>query len=287
MISQKRQQSLGFGLLRLCTLLVLVVLGFVIGHLVANGWPALSREFLTAAPREGMTEGGVFPALVGTALVTVLCAVFSVPLGVGAGIYLAEYAPSTSLTVLIRTALQTLAGVPSIVFGLFGVALFVQTLGLGTSLISSGLTLGLLTLPTTVTATEEAIKMVPQHYREAGLALGASHWEVVRDLVLPQALPGILTGVILTISRAAGEVAPILFTGVAFYLPALPDSLSSQFMALPYHLYILATQHQDINQVRPLAYGTALILIALVLALNLGAITLRQHFRNKLKKLIP
>jgi len=185
------------------------------------------------------------------------------------------------MTRLIRLSIRNLAGVPSIVFGLFGVALFVRLFGFGTSLLAAGMTLGLLTLPVIITASEEALKTVPNSYRDGSLALGATKWQAIKTNVLPSAIPGILTGVILGLARAAGETAPILFTGVAFYLPFLPDSVYSQFMALPYHLYIMATQHHAIEQVRPLAYGTALVLIILVFSMNLIAVILRSYFRRK------
>jgi phosphate transport system permease protein len=209
--------------------------------------------------------------------------VFAMPVGMFAAIYLNEYAPQGRLTRLIRMSIRNLSGVPSIVYGLFGVALFISLMDLGASLLSSGLTLGLLTLPVTITASEEALKSVPRSFRDGALALGATRWQAVRTNVLPYAVPGMLTGAILGLARAAGETAPILFTGVAFFLPFLPESPFDQFMALPYHLYILATQHHATAQVRPLAYGTALVLIALVLLLNASAVAVRHHFRRKLR----
>jgi phosphate transport system permease protein len=234
-------------------------------------------------PKNGMTEGGIFPAIVGTFLVTVITAILAVPLGMGCAIYLNEYARDGFLTRLIRMSIRNLSGVPSIVYGLFGVVLFVQALQMNTSLLSAGFTLGLMTLPWTITASEEALKSVPKTYREGSLALGATKWQMIRTNVLPYSIPGMLTGTILGLSRAAGETAPILFTGAAFYLPFLPRSLSDQFMALPYHLYIMSTQHHNINLVRPLAYGTALVLIVLVFLMNLSAIVLRYKLR-KMKK---
>ena len=186
-------------------------------------------------------------------------------------------------TRVVRLSIRNLAGVPSIVYGLFGVALFVRALDLGTSLLSAGLTLGLLTLPVTITASEEALKAVPDSFREGALALGATKWQAIRTNVIPSALPGIITGMILGISRAAGETAPILFTGAAFYLASLPSSLSSRFMALPYHLFIMSTQHHSIEKVRPIAYGTALVLIGLVVTMNMSAILLRAHYRKKMR----
>jgi phosphate transport system permease protein len=228
-----------------------------------------------------MTAGGIFPAIVGTFLVTLTTALLAVPLGMSAAIYLNEYARQTRLTRLIRLAIRNLSGVPSIVYGLFGVILFVNIMHFGTSILSAGLTLGLMTLPWTITASEEALKTIPNSYREGALALGATKWQSIRTNVLPYAVPGMLTGTVLGLSRAAGETAPILFTGAAFFLPYLPKSLGDQFMALPYHLYIMATQHHQIQQVRPLAYGTALVLIVLVLGMNMTAVVLRYRLRRK------
>lgn len=274
-------QFFGFMLLRFCLFTVLAVLLLFLYDIGKKGGGVISWEFLTQPPRRGMTEGGIFPAIIGTFLVTMVTAVLAVPLGMFAAIYLNEYAKQSRLTRLIRLSIRNLSGVPSIVYGLFGVILFVNVLRFGTSILSAGLTLGLLTLPWTITASEEALKTVPNSYREGALALGATKWQAIRTNVLPYALPGMLTGTILGLARAAGETAPIMFTGAAFYLPHLPKSLSDQFMALPYHLYIMATQHHAIQQVRPLAYGTALVLIALVLSLNLVAILLRYRLRRK------
>ena len=216
----------------------------------------------------------------GTFLVTLLTAILAVPMGMFAAIYLNEYAKQTRLTRIIRLAIRNLSGVPSIVYGLFGVILFVNILKFGTSILSAGLTLGLLTLPWTITASEEALKTIPNSYREGALALGATKWQAIRTNVLPYALPGMLTGTVLGLARAAGETAPIMFTGAAFYLPMLPKSLGDQFMALPYHLYVMATQHHAISQVRPLAYGTALVLIILILFMNMAVFTLRFRLRR-------
>ncbi|MCK8823688.1 phosphate ABC transporter permease PstA [Fuchsiella alkaliacetigena] len=278
------KQKLGFGILRLSTWLILFILFIILYDIISKGIGVISWEFLTTAPRSGMTEGGIWPAVIGTVLVTMITALFAVPIGVFAAIYLNEYASQGKLTRTIRMAIRNLAGVPSIVYGLFGLALFVKNLGLGTSVLSAGLTLGLLTLPVTITASEEALKSVPNSYRHGSLALGVSKWHTIRHNVLPNAIPGILTGAILGLSRAAGETAPILFTGAAFFLPRIPDSLGSQFMALPYHLYILSTQHHSIGVVRPIAYGTAFVLIVLVLILNLVAIFIRYRFRKNLSK---
>ncbi len=274
-------QALGFLALRACLYLVLAVLLLFLYDIGRRGGGAISWEFLTTAPRRGMTEGGILPAIVGTFLVTMITAVLAVPLGMCAAVYLNEYARRSRTTRLIRLAIRNLSGVPSIVYGLFGVILFVNILRFGTSLLSAGLTLGLLTLPWTITASEEALKTVPDSYREGALALGATKWQAIRTNVLPYAVPGMLTGTVLGLARAAGETAPIMFTGAAFFLPGLPKSLGDQFMALPYHLYIMSTQHHQIEQVRPLAYGTALVLIALVLGLNMTAVVLRYRLRRK------
>ncbi len=277
-------QSLGFFGLRVALGLVLLVIVFILADIGTKGSGVISWEFLSQPPRRGMTEGGIFPAIYGTLLVTLITAVLAVPLGMGAAVYLNEYAPKNRLTRLIRLSIRNLAGVPSIVYGLFGVILFVNIFKFGTSILSAGLTLGLLTLPWTITASEEALKTVPNSFREGALALGATPWQCIRTNVLPYAVPGMLTGTIRGLARAAGETAPIMFTGAAFALPILPQSIRDQFMALPYHLYIMATQHHDIATVRPLAYGTALVLIVLVLGLNLGAVLLRYRLRRRHKE---
>ncbi len=274
-------QGIGFFMLRVAMAIVLAVLIFFLYDIGKKGGGAISWEFLSQAPRKGMTEGGIFPAIVGTFLVTLITAVLAVPLGMCAAIYLNEYARQSRLTRLIRLSIRNLSGVPSIVYGLFGVILFVNVLHLGTSILSAGLTLGLMTLPWTITASEEALKTVPNSYREGALALGATKWQAIRTNVLPYSVSGMLTGTVLGLARAAGETAPILFTGAAFYLPFLPKSLGDQFMALPYHLYIMATQHHAIQQVRPIAYGTALVLIGLVLGMNMTAIIFRYRLRRK------
>jgi phosphate transport system permease protein len=278
---KKVTQFLGFFLLRACLYLVLAVLLLFLYDIGRKGGGAISWEFLTQAPRKGMTQGGIFPAIFGTFLVTLTTAILAVPLGMCAAIYLNEYASQGRLTRLIRLSIRNLSGVPSIVYGLFGVILFVNILRFGTSVLSAGLTLGLMTLPWTITASEEALKTVPGSYREGALALGATKWQSIRTNVLPYAVPGMLTGTVLGLARAAGETAPILFTGAAFFLPYLPKSLGDQFMALPYHLYIMATQHHQIEQVRPLAYGTALVLIVLVLGMNMTAVVIRFRLRRK------
>jgi phosphate transport system permease protein len=274
-------EKIGFFSLTLSCLLVLSILFWILGDIFVHGAKVINWEFISQPPREGMTQGGIFPAIVGTLLVSLITILMAVPLGMFSAIYLNEYAYQGKLVRLIRLSIRNLSGVPSIVYGLFGVALFVQFLHLGASVLSAGLTLGLLTLPWTITASEEALKTVPKSFRDGALALGATKWQAIRTNVLPYAIPGMLTGAILGLARAAGETAPILFTGAAFFLPFLPKSLFDQFMALPYHLYILATQHQDIARVRPIAYGTALVLIALILCLNGIAVIIRYRYRKK------
>lgn len=262
---------------------ILVVLVLILYDLFAKGGGVLGWEFFFTLPEDGMTAGGIFPAIVGTLLLTLVATGFAVPFGIACAIFLSEYASNNWMTRLIRSSIRNLAGIPSVIYGLFGLALFVQSLHLGTSLLSAGLTLGLLSLPYIITTTEEALKSIPLSLREGALALGATKFETIKDIVLPAAVPGILTGVILTLSRAAGETAPILFTGVAFYMNDLPTSLFQEFMALPYHLYMLSTQHQSIEQVRPLAYGTACVLIILVFTLNLIAFYIRSRYRDHAK----
>jgi phosphate transport system permease protein len=257
------------------TFIVCLILTVILYDIFSKGFASISWNFISQLPTQGMTKGGILPCIVGTVLLTFITTLFSVPFGVACAIYLNEYARPTTLTNIIRASIRNLAGIPSIIYGLFGLALFVQSLHLGTSILSAGLTLGLLSLPYIITTTEEALKRIPNSMREATLALGVTQFETIKDMVLPQALPGILTGIILTMSRAAGETAPILFTGVAFYINGISTSLNNEFMALPYHLYMLSTQHQSIESVRPLAYGTASVLILLVFMLNIIAFYIR------------
>lgn len=273
-------QKLGFFFLRVCIYFVIGVLMVILYDVCSKGYSVINWEFLSTSPRKGMTEGGIYPAIVGTFFVTVITALLSVPLGMGCAIYLNEYARPGKVTKLIRMSIRNLSGVPSIVYGLFGVVVFVQLFNFDTSILSSGLTLGLMTLPWTITSSEEALKSIPKSYREGSLALGATKWQSIRTNVLPYSIPGMLTGTILGLARAAGETAPILFTGAAFFLPKLPQSLSDQFMALPYHLYIMSTQHHAIEKVRPIAYATALVLIVLVILMNLAAIIARYKLRK-------
>ena len=272
-------QKLGFGALLFATLLVVIPVVFVVGTIVAKGWSALSLDFLFTMPTEGMKAGGIFPAIVGTVYLVVVAIVFALPIGVLAAIYLSEYARDNFLTRLINLAIINLAGVSSVVYGLFGLSLFVVFLKFGVSIISGALTLGVMTLPVIITTTREALRSVPRSYREVSFSLGASRWQTVRHSVLPSAVPGILTGAILSIGRVAGETAPILFTVAAFYLPNLPHSLSDQAMALPYHLYIISTQIPGIPE--NYRYGTALVLVGLVLIMNVSATILRARYRKR------
>lgn len=269
-----------WGTLLLSTGIVCFFLAVILWEITAKGISVISWEFISTLPTHGMTKGGILSPIIGTVLLTFITALFSIPFGICCAIYLNEYANNNWLTRTIRAAIRNLSGVPSIIYGLFGLALFVQALNFGTSLISAGLTLGLLSLPYIITTTEEALLRIPASTREAALAVGATKFETIKDVVLPSALPGILTGIVLTLSRAAGETAPILFTGAAFYINDVNFYLNQEFMALPYHLYMLSTQHQSIEEVRPIAYGTALVLIVVVFFMNLSAFYIRFKYRN-------
>jgi phosphate transport system permease protein len=273
-------QNTGFTLLALCMAANIVFLGAIIYFIASRGLSIISWEFLTQAPREAMTLGGVAPAIVGTFYLTLGAVIFALPLGVACAVYLTEYSPKGWTVNLIRISVNNLAGVPSVVFGLFGLAVFVKRFGFGISMLSGSLTLGILALPVIISASQEALMAVPQSIREASLALGATRWETIRRVVLPAALPGILTGVILSIGRVAGETAPILFTAAAFYVKGYPHSAFSEVMALPYHIYALMTEgtHPEI-QTR-IAYGSSLILLALVLSVSMLAIYIRQRYRR-------
>lgn len=276
--------------------LIVAMVAVILGNIVWFGAGTLTWEFVSQAPREGMTAGGIFPAIYGTVLLVLLMVVALIPFGVGAAVYLHEYArPDAWFTRAVRFAVANLAGVPSIVFGLFGLGFFIQTLGramdraLGLdivwgqpALIWAALTLALLNLPVVIVTTEEALKAIPREQREAALALGASRWQAVRHVLLPQAMPGILTGAILSVSRGAGEVAPILFTGAAYFLPYLPQSPADQFMELGYHVFVMATQSPDVDATRPILYGTVLILLAITFLLNVVAILIRSRLRARL-----
>ncbi len=267
--------------MRTAAYIVVFAVAYIIVHIVWNGLPAMSWTFLTTEPTEGGAAGGIFPALVGTGLLVFGTISAALPLGIACAIYLSEYAQQNPLTRAVRMAIVTLAGIPSIVFGLFGYGLFVIFLDFRTSILSGSLTLACMVLPTIIVASEEALRAVPQALREASLALGATQWQAIRTNVLPYAVPGMVTGSILAIGRAAGETAPILLTCAAFSLSELPDSVYDQIMALPYHLYILATQSPDTVRVRPQQYGTALALLMLVLGVNFFAVLIRYHFRKK------
>ncbi len=279
---KKIKSRIGNSLLFATIVIIFISTIIIFVNIISNGIGVLGIEFITSMPKESMTKGGIFPAIVGTFFVTVITALFSIPFGILTAIYLNEYAKDSRLTRIIRLAIRNLSGVPSIVYGIFGVALFVDGLGFGSSILSAGLTLGLLTIPWTITASEEALKSVPISYREGSMALGATKWYTIRKNVLPFAAPGIITGAILGLARAAGETAPILFTGAAYMLPGLPGSIFDQFMALPYHIYTLALNHPQTATVRPLAYGTALVLILLVSTMSLFAIFLRIRIRKKM-----
>ncbi|MFB0536369.1 MAG: phosphate ABC transporter permease PstA [Anaerolineae bacterium] len=278
-MSQQTSQKIAFALLTAAAVAVVVPIVLVILYIIVQGIGAINWEFLTAMPRSGMREGGILPAIVGTVVLTFGTAIVSIPLAIGAAIYLAEYARDTWLTRLIRLAIINLAGIPSVVYGLFGLGLFVLFLHLGTSLIAGSLTLGLMTLPVVISTAEEAILTVPQSFRVVSISLGGTRWQTIRHQVLPQALPGILTGIILGLERAAGETAPILFTVAAFYLPRLPHSPFDQTMALPYHLYVISTQVPGMPI--DIQYGTALVLMVLVLSMNVVATLLRSRFRRR------
>lgn len=278
-MNQKTKEKIAFFILFLMTLLVVIPIGLIIILIFIKGSPAINGEFLFSMPKQGMRAGGIFPAIVGTLYLVILAIVFSLPLGIFSAIYISEYAKANILTRLIKLAIVNLAGVPSVVYGLFGLAFFVVFFKFGTSILSGSLTLGIMILPIIITATREALETVPYTFREVSLSLGATKWQTIRRIVLPQALPGILTGVILGIGRAAGETAPILFTVAAFYLPHLPKSIFDQVMALPYHLYVISTQLPAIPE--KMRYGTALVLLGLVLSINLIAIILRYRFRKR------
>jgi len=292
---------IGFGfrtLTGLACLIIVAMLAIILGNIAIHGGPRLSWEFISAMPRAGMTQGGIFPAIFGTAALVLLMTVAVVPLGVAAAVYLHEYARQGSQVVhLVRLALANLAGVPAIVFGLFGLGFFIKFVGGGMDRVFYGgtlafgqpcilwaaLTLTVLTLPTVVVATEEALRAVPTSYREVAYAAGATRWQVVRHVVLPQSVSGILTGTILAVSRGAGEVAPIMFTGAAYYLPYLPKKLNDQFMELGYHVYVMTTQSPDIEATKPILYATVFVLLVLTFALNIVAVLVRSQIRRRLR----
>lgn len=276
-----RTQMIAFFFLFLAMLLIVVPVGLIIVIIVQKGLPAINWQFLSDIPRQGMRAGGIFPAIVGTVYLVMGAIIFALPIGLLAAIYLSEYSKDNMLTRLIRLAIVNLAGVPSVVYGLFGLALFVVFFKFGASILSGSLTLGIMILPIIITTSREALESVPYSFREVSLSLGASKWQTIRHIVLPNAIPGILTGTILGLGRAAGETAPILFTVAAFYLPQLPSSIFDQAMALPYHLYIISTQVPNVDA--KVRYGTAFVLLTLVLFMNLVAVIIRYKFRKKKK----
>lgn len=278
-MSRQQTQVVARILLTIAAAVAVVPIVVVIGFLLFNGLRAISWEFLTQMPNNGMTEGGIMPAILGTVVLTIGTAIASIPLAVGAAIYLAEYAKDTRITRGIRLAIVNLAGIPSIVYGLFGLGVFVLFLEFGTSILAGSLTLGLMTLPVVISTSEEAILAVPSEFRLVSLSLGATKWQTIRNQVLPHALPGIITGIILGLGRAAGETAPILFTVAAFYLPQLPKSIMDQTMALPYHLYVISTQVPGMPL--DIQYGTALVLLFFVLSLTLIASIFRTVMRRR------
>jgi len=276
-----RTQNIAFFLLLLATLLIVVPVGLIVVIIIQKGLPAINWQFITDIPRQGMRAGGIFPAIVGTLYLVTGAILFALPIGLLAAIYLSEYSKDNILSRMVKLSIVNLAGVPSVVYGLFGLALFVVFLKFGASILSGSLTLGIMILPIIITTSREALESVPQSFREVSLSLGASKWQTIRQIVLPNAIPGILTGTILGLGRAAGETAPILFTVAAFYLPQLPKSVFEQAMALPYHLYVISTQVPNVDE--KVRYGTALVLLTIVLVMNLIAIVIRYRFRKKKK----
>jgi len=278
-MSRQTTQRIGFAIITLAAVSVIVPIVFILGIVVVEGAPAVSWRFLTAFPEDGMKAGGILPAVVGTVLLTIGTAITSVPIGVGAAIYLSEYAQDTWLTRSIRIAIINLAGIPSVVYGLFGLGLFVLFLRFGASIVAGSLTLGIMTLPIIISTAEESLRSVPQSFRVVSASLGATRWQTIWRVVLPQGLPGIMTGVILGLERAAGETAPILFTVAAFFLPRLPQSIFDKTMALPYHLFVISTQVPGMPI--QIQYGTALVLLVFVLSMNLAATLIRSHYRRR------
>lgn len=281
-------QTFMMTLIQLLSYFVVLFLLIVLGYIFIKGYRALSFEFIFSRPSNEMTEGGIWPAIVGTFYLIIGSAVISIPVGIITAVYLNEYASNRRLVSIIRMGINNLAGVPSVVFGLFGLAIistvFIPVFGFGSSIFAGSLTLGFLNLPVIIRSTEESLKNVPGTYREASLALGATRWQTIYKVVIPNALPGILTGIMLSMGRAAGETAPIMFTAAAFYTRRLPDSIFSEVMALPYHIYVMATAGTHIQETRHLQYGTAIVLIVLVLLLNLSGMILRYRFKKQMKR---
>jgi phosphate transport system permease protein len=281
--SKKQNQSIAFGILGLLSYSVIAILFVILSFIVYKGIEVINWDFITRMPEEGMTKGGIYPAIIGTLCLVLGSMIFAFPVGVCAAIYMNEYVKDGIIKKIIKQMTNNLAGVPSIVFGLFGMSLFVNKLGFGDSILSGSLTLGLLALPVVIRTTEEALKAVDNTFRHASLGLGATKWQTTRDVVLPIAFPNIITGLILSVGRVSGETAPILFTVAAYFLPKLPNSIFDQVMALPYHLYVISTSGTDIEASRPLAYGTALVLVIIVLMVNLLANGLRKYYSRKVK----
>jgi len=276
-----RTQNIAFFFLFLATLLIVIPVGLIVVVIIQKGLPAINWQFLSDIPRQGMRAGGIFPAIIGTLYLVTGAIIFALPIGLLAAIYLSEYSKDSMLNRLIKLAIVNLAGVPSVVYGLFGLALFVVFLKFGASILAGSLTLGIMILPVIITTSREALESVPHSFCEVSLSIGASKWQTIRYIVLPNAIPGILTGTILGLGRAAGETAPIMFTVAAFYLPRLPKSVFDQAMALPYHLYVISTQVPNVDE--KIRYGTAFVLLILVLFMNLVAIIIRYKFRKKKK----
>ncbi|MDO9559947.1 MAG: phosphate ABC transporter permease PstA [Syntrophales bacterium] len=275
------KQRIFFGVVSLSALVITLVLLGILAYVFIHGFRAVTWDFLTLPPTDSMTKGGIMPAIVGTLYLTVGAISIALPLGIVSAVYLTEYAKQGRMIRMIRVGVNCLAGVPSVVFGLFGLGFFVVFLKFGSSILAGSLTLGILILPTIIGASEEALKSVPQTFREASLALGVSKWNTISRIVMPSALPSILTGAILGVGRAAGETAPIMFTAAAFFTAVLPRSIFDEVMALPYHIYVLATAGANIEQTRPLQFATALVLVALVLGIDLIAIVIRSAIRRK------
>ena len=282
-LKKRTSQRFAFGFFTLLSYLVVAILFVILGFIIIKGGSVISWDFLTKAPEEGMTKGGIFPAIVGTFYLIVGSSIISFPIGIMSGIYMNEYATNGKVVRFIRIMTNNLSGVPSVVFGLFGMSLFVNALGWGDSIIAGSFTLALMSLPLIIRTTEEALKSIDDSFRHGSLALGATKLQTIRRVVLPMAFPNIITGLILSVGRVSGETAPIRFTVAAYFLPQLPGSIFDQCMALPYHLYVISTSGTDIEASRGMAYGTALVLIAIVLVVNLLANLLRNYFAKKVK----
>ncbi len=276
---RNRNQRIGFAVLTLVAILTVLPILLIVVYIFVQGISAISWEFVTGFPEDGMRSGGIYPAILGTVILTLGTAIAVVPLGIAAAVYLAEYAADNKRTRAIRLAIINLAGIPSVVYGLFGLGIFVLALQTGTSILAASLTLGIMTLPVVISTAEEAMRTVPNEFRVVSISLGATKWQTIRRIVLPQSQPGIITGIILGLERAAGETAPILFTGAAFFLPTLPNSPFDPTMALPYHLYVISTQVPGMPT--EIQYGTALVLLVIVLGMNLLATVIRSRARAR------